>query len=43
MIFGSGIQGTVNKETDKTFLLESMNYIVTSIPIFDTVSAIYLT
>lgn len=42
MNFGSGIQGISNKEIGKTFLLASMNYIITSIPIFDTVNAEYL-
>jgi len=43
MNFGNGIQGTSNKEIGKTFLLASMNYMITNIPIFDTVNAKYLT
>jgi len=41
--FGSGIQGTYNKEIGKTFMLASMNYIITNIPILDTMIAEYLT
>jgi len=43
MNFGSGIQGTCNKEIGKTFMLASMNYIITNIPIFYTMNAEYLT
>jgi hypothetical protein len=41
--FGSGIQETSNKEIGKIFLLASMDYIVTNIPIIDAVIAEYLT
>jgi len=43
MNFWSGIQGTSNKEIGKTFMLASVNYITTNIPIFDTMNAEYLT
>jgi len=43
MNFGGGIQGTSNKEIGKTFLLASMNYIITNIPTFETMTVEYLT